>query len=337
MRSRDDRIETALAWMAEGRKVALATVIATWGSSPRPVGSQLVVDAQGAFEGSVSGGCIEATIITEAQHSIAERRPQRLSLGVSDKQAWDTGLACGGHIEILVENAAPGRAVLERLMVLRKTDQNACLVTQLQTGAKQLIGAEESELRAELPPELRTAVARVHATGDSTLLTTDGQNFFLHGFAPAPQLIIIGAVHIAQPLASMARLTGYRVVIIDPRTAFATVERFPDTEVISRWPAKAFDAIRLHANTAVVALSHSPQLDDPALTRALQSPAFYIGALGGKKTQADRLERLKRAGFSDEQLQRIHGPVGLTIGSTTPAEIAVSIMAEITSVRRRVE
>ena len=163
----------------------------------------------------------------------------------------------------------------------------------------------------------------------------DNQPYFLHAFTPPQQLIIIGAVHIAQTLAAIARLTDFHVLIIDPRTAFATAERFPDTELIQEWPEKAFSNIILHENAAVVALSHSPRLDDPALIRALKSPAFYIGALGGKKTHGDRLERLKKQGFSDEQLGRIHGPVGLEIGGKTPAEIAVSIIAEIACVRNK--
>jgi len=328
----DDKIDTAVQWMAAGRKVALATVIATCGSSPRPVGSQLVVDAEGAFEGSVSGGCIESTIITEARHAIPEQLHQHLSLGISDDQAWDTGLACGGTIEIYIEAAWPHRQVLQRLLDLRENRQSVCLITDLDAGTKKLIGAKNA--RAELPPELKQAVDRVISTGKGEYLQTGAQKFFLHGFAPEPQLIITGAVHIAQPLTRMARLAGYNTLIIDPRKAFATRERFPDTVMVAGWPDKAFDRIRLHSNTAVVVLSHSPRLDDPALVHALRSDAFYIGALGSRKTHAARLERLKKQGVSRIALKRIHSPIGISIGSVTPAEIALSIMAEITRVKR---
>lgn len=328
----DDKIATAVEWMAAGRKVALATVIATWGSSPRPVGSQLVVDADGAFQGSVSGGCIESTIITEARHAILEREPQLLSLGISNDQAWDTGLACGGSIEIYVEAAGPHRPVFEQLLALREDQQSTCLLTDLKNGAKELIGAKDAG--PALPVELQEAVDRVIATGKSACLMTGDKRIFLQGFAPELQLIIIGAVHIAQPLTQMARLAGYDTLIIDPRKAFATRERFPDTVLVTHWPEKAFDRIRLHLNTAVVVLSHSPRLDDPALVHALRSDAFYIGALGSRETHATRLERLTKNGFSDIELKRIHSPIGISIGSVTPAEIALSIMAEVTRVKR---
>jgi xanthine dehydrogenase accessory factor len=179
------------------------------------------------------------------------------------------------------------------------------------------------------------AIARVLATGNSTLLHVNDQAYFLHGFVPPPRLIIIGAVHIAQPLSVMARLTGYQVTVIDHRTAFATEKRFPDTALVQQPPENALEEIPLHENTALVALSHLPRLDDPALIHALRSNVFYIGALGSQKTHAERLHRLKVQGFSEEQLERIHGPVGLKIGGTTPAEIAVSIIAEMTQQRNK--
>lgn len=328
----DDKIDTAVQWMAAGRKVALATVIATWGSSPRPVGSQLVVDADGAFEGSVSGGCIESTIITEARHAILERQPQLLSLGISDDQAWDSGLACGGSVEIYVEPAWPHRRVFEQLLALREDRQSVCLLTNLENGRKELTGARD--VMAGRPDALRKAVDRVISTGKSTRWITGDQRYFLQGFAPEFQLIIIGAVHIAQPLTQMARLAGYNTRIVDPRKAFATKERFPDTVLVPHWPEKALDQISLHSNTAVVVLSHSPRLDDPALVHALRSEAFYIGALGSRKTHAARLERLKKKGFPGLELKRIRSPIGIPIGSATPAEIALSILAEVTRVKR---
>jgi xanthine dehydrogenase accessory factor len=332
----EDQIEKAVEWMAEDRNVALATVIATWGSSPRPVGSQLVVDERGSFEGSVSGGCIESTIVTEAGHVIKEGKPQRLSIGISNKQAWETGLACGGNIEIFIETAVPWRSDLELLIKLRKEKKMVCLLTNLETGDKRMIDANDPQSISTLAPQLQAAIAQVNASGDSLLLTVDGEAFFIHGFTPNPQLIIFGAVHIAQPLARIARLVGFDVLIIDPRLAFATTERFPETRLITLRPEKVFDQLALHPNTAVVALSHSPMIDDPALIHALKSDVFYIGALGSKKTHSRRLERLKNAGLSDKQLQRIHAPVGLSIGSKTPAEIALAIMAQIVNVRHAV-
>ena len=328
----NNKIATAVEWMAAGRKVALATVISTWGSSPRPVGSQLVVDEDGNFEGSVSGGCIESTIITEAQHVIRQKNNQLLSLGIDNDQAWDTGLPCGGSIEIYIEPAGMHRPVLEQLLALREDRLNACLVTDLHRGTKKVISSADDS--ADLAPAERKAVERVLSTGRTIRHTGGGRRLLLQGFGPEMQLIIIGAVHIAQPLSRMARLAEYDTLIIDPRKAFASGERFPDTKLVTSRPEKALAQIRLHANTAVVVLCHSPQLDDPALVRALNSDAFYIGALGSRKTHAARLERLKKAGCDETDLKRIQSPVGISIGSVTPAEIAISIMADITRVKR---
>jgi len=325
-------IATAVNWMKAGRKVALATVVSTWGSSPRPAGSQLVVDESGAFEGSVSGGCIESTVITEAQFTISGRKAQLIRLGVSDDQAWDAGLACGGSVEIYVEPAQPFMDVFQQLLRCCEQQQSACLVTDIGSGSKQMI-ASDADL-SELPAAIGETARRVLRAGKSALLDVDGRRCFVHGFAPQPQLIIIGAVHITQSLVPMARLLGYETVVVDPRTAFATTDRFPDARRVSLWPERAFQQVRLHANTALAAVSHAPRLDDPALVYALQSDVFYIGALGSKKTHAARLDRLSRKGFSSRLLARIHGPIGIAIGSVTPEEIALSIMAEITCVRR---
>ncbi len=331
----EDQIKTALAWTAENRKAALATVISTVGSSPSPVGNQVVVDEHGAFQGSVSGGCIESTIITEAQYSIRENKPKLLSIGIENIADWDTVPACGGNVEIFVENVASSRRILERLMTLRKAHQKVCLVTHLGTGDKQLLRAKAVEDAPDQPPQLKAAVTRVLETGHSALIYVNDHAYFLHGFVPPPQLIIVGAVHIAQPLSVIARLIGYQVTIIDPRTAFATAQRFPDTQLVQQPAEKALEEIPLHENTALVVLSHLPRLDDPALIYALRSDVFYIGALGSQKTHSERLNRLRGYGFSEEQLQRIHGPVGLKIGGTTPAEIAVSIIAEVTQRRNK--
>jgi xanthine dehydrogenase accessory factor len=328
-------IETALTWMKSGRKVALATVISTWGSSPRGVGNQLVVDEEGNFEGSVSGGCVESTIITEAQYTIDQGKPQLLTLGVSNGSAWDAGLACGGSIEIFVEDATPYFHLWQLASKRRESNESVCLITQMDSGEKWLLDTLEVRSQKEgFRAELGAAVLEVLSCGISRRVEFQGKSYFLHGVFPDPQMIIVGAVHIAQPLATMGLVSGYHVKIVDPREAFATAQRFPNTELIPLWPVKAFERLKCHSQTALLALSHTPRLDDPALTAALDSDAFYIGALGSKKTHAQRLARLGQEGYSHEALARIHGPVGLSIGSVTPAEIALSIMAEITQVRR---
>ena len=329
-------IEKSILWIEQGRKIALATVISTWGSSPRGIGSQLVVDEKGAFEGSVSGGCVESTIITEAQYAIKDGKPQILTLGVSNDMAWDAGLACGGSIEVFLESATSNLALWRLVSEHRKANRSICLISRMDNGGKWLFDKEgvAQGCVEEISSELSVAACEVLGCGVSKRIEVDGIPYFLHGIFPDPQMIIVGAVHIAQPLASLAFLAGYNVKIIDPREAFATVERFPSTELIALWPEKAMAGLEFHSQTALVALSHTPRLDDPALMAALDSDAFYIGALGSKTTHGRRLERLMAAGYPSSSLERIHGPVGLRIGSKTPFEIALSIMAEITKVRR---
>jgi xanthine dehydrogenase accessory factor len=331
-----DPIKIALDWDNEGREVALATVIATWGSSPVPVGSQLVVDSRGTFEGSVSGGCIEGAVITEALEVIENSRPKRLFFGVSNERAWEVGLACGGEIEIYVEKLEPNRALYKDVMALKMDQRSFYLVTDLINHDKVLIRPDIPGALEDLNPLMREAVSDVLHNEISITRQINGKSYFIQGFHPDPQLIIIGAVHIAGPLAGMAESAGYNVTIIDPRAIFASEERFPDTRLILEWPDAAMEKMTLHSRTAVVALTHDPKLDDPALKIALRSDVFYIGALGGRKTHASRRERLRFEGFSEDQISRIHGPIGLDINARTAAEIAVSVLAEIIAERRKV-
>jgi xanthine dehydrogenase accessory factor len=331
----EDPIEIALKWYNEGRKVSLATVIATWGSSPLPVGSQLVVDGMGVFKGSVSGGCIEGAVITEALEVIRDGQAKLLSFGVSNEQAWDVGLACGGDIDIYVEKLEANYHLYEEVMNLKRTHIPSCLVTDLISGNKIFARADDQTSLEKLPPDLKLSVSEAFRKDSSAIIRAGGKTFFIHIFNPDPRLIIIGAVHIAGPLAHMARLTGYTVVIIDPRTAFASKERFPDIELNTEWPDEAMEKMSLHPRTAVVAMTHDPKIDDPALKTALRSDVFYIGALGSHNTHATRTERLKAEGFTEKQIERIHGPIGLDINAQTPAEIAVAILAEITAERHK--
>ena len=330
---KDDMYATALEWINSGHAVALATVIATWGSSPCPVGSQLVVDDNGAFEGSVSGGCIEGAVVAEALDVIGHGKPQRMFFGVSRNQAKSVGLACGGEIEIFLEKVSAG-PWLKDLAVLRRACRGACLLTDLKTGDKTVVPLDASDQHKELGEDLAAAINRIQAREKNFTLTLTGCPYFVHGIHPPPQMVVVGAVHIAQPLVGMARMQGYDVTVIDPRCDFATKNRFPDVALIEAWPADALQTLQLHGRTAIVVLSHDPKLDDPALKLALASDAFYIGALGSKKTHAARLERLQLAGFSKKMLARIFGPVGLGIGAVTAEEIALSIMAQITQKRR---
>lgn len=328
----DDVLDTAIAWLRQGMTVAVATVVRTWGSAPCPAGSQLVVNDACGFEGSVSGGCVEAATVEAALEVGASRRPRRLEFGVTDTEAWRVGLACGGHIEILVEALQGELELLERLRDDRKSRRAAVLATELTTGRHALIHpAEETPVEPALLEAAREAARR----DASTLATVSGIEWFLHVRNPAPRMFVVGAVHVAQVLAPLAAGAGFEVVVLDPREAFATPARFPGITLSREWPDAGLRRLAPAARDAVIALTHDPKLDDPALTVALESDAFYVGALGSRRTQRARLARLATQGVPTSALARVHGPVGLDIGGRTPAEIATSILAGVIRALRK--
>ena len=312
--------------------MALATVIQTWGSAPQPVGSQLAIDGQGNFLGSVSGGCVEGEVIAEAAEVLSSGKPEVLQFGVEDKIAWKAGLACGGTIRVFLEpleGAGHDASLLHLLAGDIAARRKAALVTDLSTGARSLAHGPE-DLGQDLAPALTDAFRQDRSVA---VPRSDGE-VFINMFAPTTRLVVIGAVHVAQALVPMARALGYDVVIVDPRAAFATEERLGDVRIVRDWPDEALPALGLDAATAVVVLSHDAKIDDPALISALASSAFYVGALGSRKTHAGRIERLKQAGVTDADLSRIHAPIGLDIGALGAAEIALSILAEIVAIQR---
>ncbi|MBO9464501.1 XdhC family protein [Tropicibacter sp. R15_0] len=312
--------ETALAWHRAGQGAVLATVIETWGSAPRRVGSQLVISASGQIEGSVSGGCVEGAVIVEAMEALEEGEARELEFGVSDQDAFAVGLACGGTIRVLLE---PIGAVLSEDMLA------------------QLVQARQERRAVAYVVDLDSGQRRIDATGHADRFRMDRSGFepesrvFVAIHNPPLRLIVVGAVHITQALIPMARIAGYDPVIIDPRETFGSEARFPGETLMHDWPDEAVDALGLDGRTALVLLTHDPKLDDPALERALASGCFYIGALGSTRTHAKRVARLSEAGFGDAEIARIHGPVGLDLGAAGPAEIAVAIMAEMTQVLRK--
>ena len=315
----DNIPETALAWHREGKGAALATVVETWGSAPRRVGSQLAISGQGEIEGSVSGGCVEGAVVAGALDAIDEGKPVMLEYGVSDGDAFAVGLACGGTIRVLVEPIGPVMPVqlLEDLVLARESRVPVAYVTGMT--------AERRLLQDGYPDRFRM---------DRSGFEDDGETFVaIHN--PPLRLIIVGAVHIAQALVPMARIAGYDPVLIDPRESFGSAERFPGETILHDWPDEGVQAFGLDTRTALVLLTHDPKLDDPALEQALASDCFYIGALGSTRTHAKRVERMTAVGFSPEQIARIHGPVGLDIGAAGPAEIAVAILAQMTRVLRK--
>jgi xanthine dehydrogenase accessory factor len=286
--------QTIREWDGEGRKMALATVVKTWGSSPRPVGSHLIIDEQGHMEGSVSGGCVDGVVVTAAFDAIKSGEGEFLKFEVATDQAWEVGLSCGGEVNIIVEPL--------------KNIQKTCAY---------LLDGDPNEVRS------------IEAS-----IKIDDDEIFIHEYKPSLKLIIVGAVHISQGLVKMAEVLDFDVTLIDPRTAYANEERFPGTRFMTKWPDEALEEIGINSSTAIVTLSHDPKLDDLALEVAVKSDAFYIAALGSQKTQKQRRERLRKKGFFENEIARIYGPAGLDIGSLEPAEIALSILAELVSIRR---
>ncbi len=341
-------------WIDEGRQIALATVVRTWGSSPRIPGSKMAVTSAGEMVGSVSAGCVEGAVVEEAQKVLGSARPKLLHYGVADDTALEVGLACGGEIDIFVEPLAPlltpwhagepaafdliAQAVnrgtpTARLTIVRGPAEwvGQTLVAR-QDGT--VLGSAAGALREALLPEAREALA-TSASAPKTLRVAGHEvEVFVEAQLAPPTLAIICAVHIAVELSPLAKVLGYRVVVIDPRRAFGTRDRFPQADVISNlWPDKALAEEGLTAATAVAVLSHDPKIDDPALIAALASPAFYVGALGSQRTQRLRRERLLANGVTEAQLARMRAPIGLDLGGRAPAEIALSILAEIVAVR----
>ncbi|MET3725138.1 XdhC family protein [Sphingomonas trueperi] len=293
MADNDGVLAAAEAW--RGAKMALATVVTTWGSAPRPRGSHLLVHEDGRFEGSVSGGCVETDILQTAAEVIAGAPAVVKDYGVADAAAWEVGLPCGGQIAVLVQPVSAHGFPPELFDAIRAA-------------------------RAEgLPIEVGTDLA----TGQSAI----GGAGFVNRYDPPRRLLIVGAVQIAQALAGLARELGIATTVIDPRGRFLTEERFPGVTLDDRWPDEAVTALKPDPATAVVTLSHDPKIDDAALIAALAHPTGYVAALGSRRSQAARLERLGAAGVSAQDLARIEGPAGLSIGAIGPSEIALSIAA----------
>ncbi len=297
MAENDSVIAAAKTW--KGERMAIATVVSTWGSAPRPKGSHMLVHEDGRFEGSVSGGCVESDILATAADVIAGAPFQVRNYGVADAAAWEVGLPCGGEIAVMVQPvSAEGfdPELFDRIADARDQGDALTVTTDLATGHSDARPAETGEV-------------------------------FVNRYDPPRRLLIVGAVQIAQALAGLARELGIATVVIDPRARFLTDERFPDVTLDDRWPDEAIAALRPGPSTAVVTLSHDIKIDDPALIAALATDAAYVGALGSRKSHAARRERLAAAGVRPENIDRIDAPVGIDIGAIGPSEIALSVAA----------
>ena len=306
-------------WHARGDGVALATVVATRRSAPRPVGAKLAMSASGELAGSVSGGCVESDVVEHAREVLAGGEPRLVSYGIPDDFAFSVGLPCGGEIDVFVERADPD--LVDQVRTLLEDDRRGVLCTVV---AGDGLGARTLALEGD--PAADEALRR----GRSHLQESDGVTVFADVFGPPPRLLVFGAVDTAEELCRAAKRLGWRTIVADARGRFATAERLPSAdEILVAWPEEVLARVQPGRDTAVVVLTHDDKFDLPTLAGALETEAFYIGALGSRRNQARRRELLLEAGLTQEQLDRISGPCGLDIGAETPAETALSILAEI--------
>jgi xanthine dehydrogenase accessory factor len=302
-------LKTAITWLREGRRIAIATVVQTWGSSPRPVGSWLAIRDDGQVVGSVSGGCVEDDLIRRVQTEILVRNaPEMVVYGVSREEAARFGLPCGGTLRLLVE-PRPEQAILESILAAIEGRQLILREVDVQTGKSVLRSGTKTD---------------GFSLTDRTMQTSYG---------PRWRMFVIGAGQLSLYVANFAVASDFDVIVIDPREEYAEGLDLKGVQFIKGMPDDVMQELGIDSHTAIVALTHDPKIDDLALIDALQSEAFYIGALGSLTNTLKRKERLREFNVTSEQLERLHGPVGLAIGALTPPEIAVSVMAEIIAVK----
>ena len=303
---------------AQGERVALATVVATRRSAPRPVGAKLAVSEAGDIVGSVSGGCVEPDVYEHAREVIRTGKPQLRSYGITDELAATVGLPCGGEIDVFIERVETGAPLSAPVGA-------ALLVT---------IEGERAGERRLADPGFEPDVDDLLRAGRSGLVELEDERVFCQVFAPAPRLVVVGAVDLAEELCRAAGALGWRTIVVDPRARFATRERLPSAEeILVAWPEEALARLAPDPATAVVVVSHDDKIDVPALQAALAGDAFYVGALGSRRSQARRRDLLLDAGVGEESLERLSGPAGLDLGADAPAEVALSILAEIVAAR----
>jgi xanthine dehydrogenase accessory factor len=308
-------------WRSRGERIALARVVATRRSAPRPIGSKLAVSEGGELAGSVSGGCVENEVYDAAREVLRGGEPRLLTYGISDDLALSVGLPCGGEIDVWVDEPDP--ALLEELAQIVRADEHAVLLTDLDGGGDRIVRAGDDPRAAEL---IRG--------GHGRIVEVKGRRLFADVFGPPPRLLVYGAVDTAEALCAAAKAIGWHTIVADARAKFATRERVPSAdELIVAWPEETLAQVQPDHATAVVVLTHDDRFDIPLLTAVLETDAFYVGAIGSRRNQERRRGLLLEAGVDEAALERINGPAGLDIGAHTPAETALSILAEIMAVR----
>jgi xanthine dehydrogenase accessory factor len=349
-------LDTLQAWGADSVGVGRAVVVRTFGSAPRPEGAVLLYADDGRIAGSVSGGCVEGAAAEEIQLARKTGRARVIRYGISDEQAWDVGLACGGTIDVLVEPVVPSAAVSAAKESLGAGGRGTAVITPL-PGDSPPADFGPHEPGPGAPPETTLAVhddGSLEGTiGDATLdaqlveraiealrrgmsrtVELGGRSLFVEVYPVRPRLVVVGAVEVARSLVRLAKELGFETVVIDGRASFATAERFPDVDrLVVGWPDEVADEIGLGPNDAVVVLTHDVKFDEPAIIEALRRDCRYVGAVGSRNTQAERGRRLLEAGVSEDELARLRGPVGLDLGGRAPSETALAILAEVVAER----
>jgi xanthine dehydrogenase accessory factor len=324
-----DVLDTLERWADAGLRAAVATVVSTERSAPRDPGAVLAVCETGEVAGSATGGCVEPAVYEEAKAVLGGGAPRLVTYGISDEMAFDVGLPCGGTVHLFVDLLDPG--VLAPLAAAIGAERPVALVTTVsgnEIGSKTLVYADEPG-----GGELAERAREMLAGGSTGVVEAAGGDVFVSSFVAKPRLYVFGAIAFASALASAGRFLGYRVTVCDARSKFLTPERLPDAdELVVEWPDRFLEAAPIDERTAICCLTHDDKFDVPILAIAVRSPAGYIGALGSRRTTERRAARLREVGVTEEQLARIHAPIGLPIGSRSPEEVAVSIAAEMVSV-----
>ncbi len=326
-----DVLETLERWVGEGRRVATATVVGTEKSAPRDPGAVLAVSDDGEVAGSVTGGCVEPAVYEEAQAVLDGGEPRLLTYGIADEEAFDVGLPCGGKVYIFVDMLDPD--VLKGITEAVDAESPVALATPIsgpRIGNEALV-TPDSPGQADGAAGVKSLLGR----GENAIVATDEGDVFVSSFAPRPRMYVFGAIDFASAVAQTGKFLGYHVTVCDARAKFVTRERFPDAdELVVEWPDELLARSYIDERTAICVLTHDDKFDVPILKVALDSPAGYIGAMGARRTTEKRAARLREEGISDEQIARIHAPIGLKIGARTPEEVAVTIAAQIIEVFR---
>jgi xanthine dehydrogenase accessory factor len=328
-----DVLEQISGWTTRGDKLALATVVGVKRSAPRPPGAKMAVNEHGEIAGAVSGGCVEGAVVEIADGVIRGQEPQLVHFGIADDEAWDVGLPCGGEIDVWIQAYEPSR--FEEVTRIEGRATEVTLLEGADPGAKLLVEADGARSGSLGAPELDDEAARIGAELLWAERSERQGSLFFDVTAPPPRLVIFGAVDVATSLCRLARAAGWRPFVVDPRARFARQDRFPDAlEVIASWPEAAFARLGgIDRATSIVVLTHDPKLDDAALQLALRSPARFVGAMGSRRAQVARRERLLAAGLAEDELERLSAPLGLDLGGVSAEETALSILAEVVAAR----